>query len=784
MSIKLTFLSAAIPLTKTFELTPENVLVKHSYPRVKHFTSHEVTIKNLLDLYNTLVIRAVSPEKPCMLKGELAHPLVNEARAQMTSPDTPTRFVTLDLDKAPFSTSNEFMKAVGLGDISYIWQYSSSAKVNPEDKTLSGHIFLILEKPMHPHAIRAWLMWLNLRTDILKQHITLSNSKAALHWPLDIVVNDNGRLIYIAEPVFKGMKSPIPSTERITYVNKALDLLPAARMNQHNIEALKKEARDHMNSLRAKESILPLKSKLKMVGEWEIQPNVGEASSYQVIDDGSNDYIRYNLNGGDSQAYWHPRGNFEYLHNFKGEPSVLMKEILPQRYAELTRVSKAVNSTPNKAGDLLLAFRDKHTADYWKGIWNEEKMLLDIHKVKSELQLDHFLQSHGSNLGAFIPEWRMFFNPHEPEIVNEDEHTINLFVPPELMRENRKRTTTRQTFPTIQRVIDHAVGIGPIQDHFINWLSVIIKTRNKTGTAWILHGTEGTGKGVIINRVLKPILTKYLVIKKASELKSEFTGWMETALLVFVDEVEADAFERKSMEGDLRNAITEPSFSIRRMRTDSYEVDSYVNFIFSSNKPQPVRIPIGDRRFNVGTYQPSKLIISTHELYQVIPRELETFADYLMNYACDVDLAATILQTEDRAAIQSLSLTSLDEFAHSITSGDLAKLWEYMPDERFMAEHGLINVAASGYAALLKRFYYDINDESRISRDELHIMFEHAIGKMEHGANKFTAFLRHHGIVTKKIWAGTQSSMGIQVKWKTRPEWTPVTVTEKLRKVK
>ena len=760
MTQQITFLTAAVPLVKKFEQV-DGVLVKHAYPLVKNFTSETVEISTLRGLYDVLLKQALSPKKPCLLKGELIAPLENESRAQMCTPDTPTKLVCLDFDKAPFTSPAEAMKAIGLDDLAYVWQYSASYKLDPKEKRLSGHAFVLLNKPVHPKAIRAWLMQLNLRTEVLKKAITLSNSKAALHWPLDIVVNDNNRLIYIAEPEFKGLKPPFPAKERMQYVAGKVDVLDIKRLPETAIEALKTEQRKLINELRANEGVPAIKAKTKMVGEWEVQTGVGEATTYQVLDCG--DYFRYNLNGGDSQAYWHHKSSFEYMHSFKGEPSMLMKEILPQRYAELHRSRADVHATPNEQGDLLLAFRDKVTAEYWKGTWNPSQHKLDIHRVKSELQLDHFLQGHGQGLGPFVPEWQLVFDPHSDVVVDEDEHRINQFVTPALMR-GREDEPRKLLYPTIQKVLDHAVGTGDVQEHFLNWLAVIVQHRRKTQTAWILHGVEGTGKGVLVNRVLKRIFERYLTVKRASELKSEFNAWMETALLAFIDEIEADAFERPTMEGDLRNAITDPTWSVRRMRTDSYEVPSYTNFIFSSNKPQPVRIPMNDRRYNVATYQPERLTLTTREVEEVIPNEVEAFASYLRTRQADVDKAAQILHTEDRVAIQRLGLTSVDEFAQDVLSGNLEKLFEHMPDERLMNEHGLVDQNASAYAALVRRFLSET--ESKISRDQLRVLFAHAVGKVPEGSNKFTTYLRHHGIVTRKVWDGVASVYGISIPWK------------------
>ena len=759
----LTFLSGNVPMTKRFEMV-DGQLTKHSYPNIKNLTSSITKIASINDLYQAILKNSEAKDKPCILKGLLSTPLVNESRRNMSPPDTLTQWVCLDFDNAPYATAAEAMKAIGLDDISYVWQFSASAKLNPKNKKLSGHAFILLDSAVQPKVVRAWTMYLNLRTDSLKKAITLNAAKTTLHYPLDICVNDNSRIIFIASPVFgKGVNDPLPKG-RVTLVKKPLDALPKERLAQHAIEALKKEQNTYRDDLRKKEGLDGLKSKVKMVGEFEVQPGIGEATSYEVIDDGG-EFIRYNLNGGDSQAYWHPRGNYELLHSFKGEPSVYIKEIMPQRYAELVGNSKDQIRTPNASGDLLLAFREKRTAEYWKGTWNPGTMILDIHPVRSKDQLEDYMAGHGTTVGPYVPEWQMVFDPQNDVVVNEVDHICNTFVLPPLLREGGSK---KGLFPNIQRAINSAVGVGEIQDHFINWLAVIFQFRIKTHTAWILHGTYGTGKGVIINEILRPILGKlYCDQITASTLQQNFDGWKENKLIMMIDEIDADIFDKAkaaTIESNMMSMITEPFDVIHRKNVNQYSVPSHLNLIFGSNKTQPVKIRPGDRRFNVGVYQPKRWKPSAQEIKD-IAKELPAFAHHLMNYKADIDRARTALLTEDKEAIQALSITSVEEFSRDLLEGNLVKLFEYMPDERVMSEHNIVNTAASVYSSCMKRFAQE--PESKITRDQLKYLFEHAIGRIPaaEGANKFTSFLRHNGIITRRLWIDGQAEYGICITW-------------------
>lgn len=751
--IKLTFLSASMPLTKTFTMK-DSVVHKQDYPNAKNFTSVEVEIKSLADMYKQLCEMAVAQSKPCLLKGKVTHPLNNEPRKGKMPADTATQWVCLDLDEAPFSSPSEFMRAVGLADVSHIVQYSSSYKVK-NSKKLSCHIFALLSKPMKPQELKSWLMTLNLDTPVLEQALTLSGQRSALHWPLDRTTCQNDKLLFIATPTFIGMKDPVRLTERIQFVKAKRDDIDVSKMAMKSMTLLNKAIREKINALRATLGMDPLRAKLKIAGEDTIQPGADEADKYEIVEE-DDELIRLNIGDGDSRAYWIFKNNFELIRNFKGEPFTHLKDVLPDLYKQLSGTATTNNGTSTldqSTGTTLLAFRDKATSKYYSGVWEPDNNSLELHMVDNKDMLTDFLMEHQVPAPPYIPTWNMHFDPQSDVVVDADAKRVNTFVLPPLMRQAKKGT-----YPLIQRILDHAIGTGPIQEHFLNWLAVIIQHRVKTKTAWILHGNEGTGKGLIVNSVLTPIMKQYVVQVRVDELISEFNGWAERALIGFIDEIEVDALEQgKPTEGKIRNLITEPMLSIRRMRTNAYNAPSFINLILSSNKPHPVRIPPSDRRFNVAQFQPKRFKTTTHEVEVELPKEVQAFANYLLTRRADVNLAAQIIESEDRNLIKSLSMTSVDHIANAITSGNLAALTEYLPDEN---NHDPV---ASMYAALMKSFI--VNKENKITRDQLRILFEHTIGKVPEGANKFTRFLAHHGLHTKRIKIDNVSHYGVQTSW-------------------
>jgi hypothetical protein len=117
-----------------------------------------------------------------------------------------------------------------------------------------------------------------------------------------------------------------------------------------------------------------------------------------------------------------------------------------------------------------------------------------------------------------VPIWNYSFDPHRVEVVSFRERFINKYIPSLLM----SQTDLPKDFiplgygtshmlhhdcPRIAELLLHIVGGNvPVYDHFLNWLAAALQERDKLGTAWILQGTQGTGKGVFYEKILSPLV--------------------------------------------------------------------------------------------------------------------------------------------------------------------------------------------------------------------------------------------------------------------------------------
>lgn len=755
--MQLSLLGAEHPLVKTFTQR-DGVLQKSPYPNAYHFTSQTLSVTNITEFHGQLVLAAKRGQ--CLLKGVLKRELTDEPRASTTDAETPTEWVCLDIDGLrALSDVPSLMHALDLDDVSHIIQYSASMGVDPS-KGLSAHVFFMLSAPVAAPFLKQWLIGLNLTHDILRAEIALTRTGNALRWPLDITTCQNDKLIYIAPPhlgpgvldSFKG--------KRIQLVERTLAHLPTQRLVA-DINKNRTELADVLNTLRKDASYAKIKdTQYKVKNNIAYLAKPGEAVITGVKQERGFTY--FNLNGGDSWGYYHADNNPEFILNFKGEPAYRTEELLPDYWSSLQRAH-----TNTERGLEYFVLRDFKTDRLYNGYYDKQADEVVIARAANETRLRSFLKQHGQPVPDFVPDWELTYDPKSTVKYDPDNKRINLYRPSEYFKLKPRIET--HVPKLIKRVIQSAVGTGVVYEHFLNWLAFIIQYREPTTTAWVLTGNEGTGKGILFHRILTPILGMQNISSMLmNELEQQFTGWLETSLLVFVDEVQLSQLANSELAASrLRNWIVEPFVEIRRMQTEKYRAVNHANFIFASNKPDPVILSATDRRHNVGEFQEKRLDFSDEDV-EAIAGELEPFFHFLRSYRVNRKQARAILETEDRVLLKSINRTSVDEIADAILAGNLEYLLDQLPSS---SDPIFTTPGALAYRNLIDQLLLNGHDWTSLSRDELFIVYDYCVGNTPRSPNKFTSMLKHHRLHTKRCRRGTDLFYGIPVDWQHDKAW-------------
>lgn len=782
--MQITFLSASIPLTKTYTKMPDGSVEKSSYPNVWEVSTCYENVSTLSAFKEKIDEHAALGH--CLLKGNTMRPLLKESRKDTTDRSATTEFICLDLDgiepsvnrmnedgvSVPTTVTVDYiLNAMGLGDVSYILQWSGSMGIGSSQ--LRCHVFIMLTQPMPAPVIKQWLIQKNHEVHILREHQALTRTGCALTWGLDITACQSDKLIYIAPPIIKGMKNPLGAKPRISIVEKPHTTFSLHTATINSSDKNKQLTETRIAQLRERADLPKRKLTYKHVGNHEVLAKPGECTvTGMKVDRG---FVYLNLDGGDSWGYFHPENNPDFVFNFKGEPTYLTRELVPAYWETLQTQAYRITSS----GVIHLAFLDRLTSTYYRGTYAPDTDTLDILPAKNETMLRHYAEANGLRLGNVIPEWTISFNPLNPERVDFEARTINTFERTPYMKQVVKRVATCP--PKIASIINHVMANDTKAiDHFMNWLACIAQNLNRTRTAWVFQGTQGTGKGILFERVLAPIFGRsQTIIKRSAELNEKWTDFAENKFLVFIDEIQTSALQDEAgVIATLKSMITNPTLQVRALYRAAYSVINFTNWIFSSNQSDPVTVPKNDRRFNVSPYQSKPFPKPTDEWLDSLEAELAAFYNFLMSYEVDKERAATPLENEARDNLIQLSQTTAESTASAIQEGDFTYFIDQLPTDNTHR----YSVQDQEKIDKYRRTLYDLLTRTRadgacnLSRDELFNIFDYTVGGMNKSPTSFAKYLGHRQIYVKSVAIHGRTVRGIQTEWKS-PQDFPQLVT-------
>ena len=623
-------------------------------------------------------------------------------------------------------------------------------------------------------------MHLNLKSKVLKDAMLLTKTGTHLSYTLDITTCQNDKLLYICAPVLgKSVKCSLKE-ERIQLIVKDSPTLPATIVTTIDLGTVKKMAFDYKNILREAMGMSRMRNSNTYDGELQIITDVSEMTITGRRE--TDDFVYYNLNGGDSWSYYHPKANHEYLYCFKHPDEVFrMKDILKSEYNQLEKKRKLAASTPTEAGEILLAFSDINAGNYWRGSWNEATHELRLNPC-NRTDLNDWMLEHGKPELEYIPTWTRAFDPQCATIYDPDNKIINTYVPEPQMLRTYTTQGSKDSIPMTLRTFMHMLNCGPDDEeleHFLNWLAVIFQKKIKTLTAWVVLGTEGTGKGVTVNDIIKPCMgQRWVAHTGGSILEDKFNGWLENKLFVSLNEVDimSSGFSKKIRE-DLKHYITEPTVQIRQMHQTAYESYNYSNFLLSTNETEPLHIGENNRRYNIGRYQ-SDPIGYTLEEVEAVRAENDAFLHYIMTRPADVKYAGTVLQTDAVAQLKEKSRSSIDDVTMKLKQGDFMEFFMTRPDIQLeMDLRGMNSSYAAHFETIIKREAADIVTlgkqlgekfitlDSKLTREELMTVYMYMVGGIPTSPAKFTQFVKHRGLTITPMKRDNKMFRGFALRW-------------------
>jgi len=186
-------------------------------------------------------------------------------------------------------------------------------------------------------------------------------------------------------------------------------------------------------------------------------------------------------------------------------------------------IGKVGGSSPIKFGyqKNLIPFIEKKTSSYAYFDWQDETLYF----VESKDKLNQILMDQGYKLPEQLPVYKVIFNPLQDQIFDSKKRTINLFKLTDYMvyPKTNAKIILSQDCSTILKLISNLLPVSSEMQRFFNWLAGILQNREKQLTAWVFLGEQGAGKGLLLDKILKPLFGHKQVVKVEDEqLKSQF----------------------------------------------------------------------------------------------------------------------------------------------------------------------------------------------------------------------------------------------------------------------
>jgi hypothetical protein len=773
------FLEAAVPVTKRIEQLPDGSIKKHPYPLVSEFTSHKLQINDLPSFQAALEL--CGAKGWTLIKGALQRELKSESRMGTTVADQSSEWLCFDLDGLelpPHSLPRDtdaFMHLIGLGDVSYVIQWSASAGL-PGSKGLRCHIFTLLQSPLPAQVLKDYLKSLNLDLPPLAAQLSLTASHVALKWPLDITACQNDKLIYIAPPSLVGLTDPY-SGNRVEYVQKSCELLTANRIPIPDAGKLKQKIVAKIADLRKQAGLPDVNLKLKKARKGRVDYAPGPAEARVTGEKRERGFVYLNLNGGDSWGYYYPENNPEFIFNFKGEPVYKTEELLPAYWATL---NDNTTITPDTTGKIYLAFSDLSRDSRDFGLeYDTATDELDFHTFTSEGKAKAWSKAHGRVITDALPFFKTVYDPTNKDVIDLEKGLINIYRASKPSKS--KPRTVPGPSPVTARIINHVFsGEQELIEHFHNWMACIVQYGTITRTSWVWHGVQGTGKGLLIGLIREVLGPSNCAQILMSKLESQFTGLFRNKQLINIDEIQTSAsvYEQGTIMPKIKEFITQSTIQLREMYSEEKEAPNYCNFVLSSNYHDPIRIPRDDRRTNVCQYQAIPLVphILTREEardYDLNQPEAEHMYWYWKTRPASLSIAAAPFDNEARRTLTDVSSSAIELAAEALRLGNLKYFWDAMPTTPVHTSA----LSLSPRDVLVQR-YKDViinivlTGETKLLRDELVIIMQYLVtDKVPVSPTKFTQYLRHQRLEITDVWRDGRKQRGLVANWISDPTW-------------
>jgi len=138
----------------------------------------------------------------------------------------------------------------------------------------------------------------------------------------------------------------------------------------------------------------------------------------------------------------------------------------------------------------------------------------------------------------------------------------------------------------------------------LKWMAHAVQKpgSEKPGTAIVLRGSQGTGKGFFVTCFGRIFGSHFVHLTNQPQLTGKFNNHLKAALLVFMDE--GFWVGNKEAEGQIKGIITEKHMMVEPKGRDPFPVQNHMRVIVASNNDWAIPAGLEERRFAVFDVNP------------------------------------------------------------------------------------------------------------------------------------------------------------------------------------
>jgi hypothetical protein len=183
---------------------------------------------------------------------------------------------------------------------------------------------------------------------------------------------------------------------------------------------------------------------------------VRPVESHEDVRASGDKHIRFNLNGGDSLAYWIDLQQPDIIGNFKGEPFLLTKTVDEGFYKSLVKASKATSSTvalPDGT-EILAFYATNRNSALYVGVYDRAKDKLRVDK-STESAAYAWLKQNGVPITPSFPHYDLVHDISSNIRYEEGYPVINMY----------ERTDLLKQFGGSERLTQLPLTMGLLDQH-------------------------------------------------------------------------------------------------------------------------------------------------------------------------------------------------------------------------------------------------------------------------------------------------------------------------------